>query len=628
MAITINTNTSAMVAQRNLSAASMKSAASLAKLSSGSRVPAAKDDAAAMAIGSRLNSEVVALRQAGLNAGQASSLLQIADGAMAQISDVVSRMQALAVQAKSGQLSSTERTILDTEFAQLQAEVDRIADDTKFNGTQLLAGATAVTSNVNDLNATASGEADNLLGEGFEDFIFTSSYGDGGVKVDYDGTTRAMTLTDILTGDKETVTVTSSTISAGDTEDVNFNNLGVTVRINSLFSKSTDIAPTDTATIDINANDIAITETITNGTLAISGDSITSVTGGDDSDPLKASDLDGVTITFGGGLDSTTDATATVAGATGNTSFSIKDGGSIDLSTTGTKTATFANGTGDEFVLSFDVDTTTDTNETVFTMALAADHTGAVEASSIELTDVDLGGTTTFLGDIDDATIAFDTSTASAAEGTITLNSVAFSSGNAGGSDVDLTSTGTKTLVMADANGNTISVQFNVTAAFDADDSLSIELKEMGQLVGAESATSSTAFDFQVGTGVTTAEDVISVTLNAVDATSLGIADGTIGIDGSDGTNAQAAITALETAVTTLNTARATVGAGQNRLDFASANIAVALENNAAAKSSLMDVDVSQEMTEFTSKQVLIQAGVSMLAQANQQPALLLRLLQ
>ena len=81
-------------------------------------------------------------------------------------------------------------------------------------------------------------------------------------------------------------------------------------------------------------------------------------------------------------------------------------------------------------------------------------------------------------------------------------------------------------------------------------------------------------------------------------------------------------------AVDTLNTARATVGAAQNRLEFASDNLATTIENTEAARSSLLDLDVASEMTMFTSKQILVQSGVSMLAQANQMPQALLKLFQ
>src|SRR3546814_8943017 len=84
-----------------------------------------------MAIGSRLNSEIQALRQASVNAGQASSMLQIADGAMARTSDILTRMKTLTVQASSDQLGNTERGMLDTEYQALLSEIDRIALDTE-----------------------------------------------------------------------------------------------------------------------------------------------------------------------------------------------------------------------------------------------------------------------------------------------------------------------------------------------------------------------------------------------------------------------------------------------------------------------------------------------------------------
>jgi flagellin len=85
---------------------------------------------------------------------------------------------------------------------------------------------------------------------------------------------------------------------------------------------------------------------------------------------------------------------------------------------------------------------------------------------------------------------------------------------------------------------------------------------------------------------------------------------------------------AISRAVDTLNNARADLGASQNRLEFAAANIATTLENTEAARSSLLDLDMASEMSRFTSRQILVQAGVAMLAQANQQPQALLKLLQ
>ena len=151
MALNLISNFAANVAHRNLVSTDMAASSSLAKLSSGTRVLSAADDAASLAIGSRLAAEIGAQRQASVNAGQAGSLLQIADGAYTVVNDILIRMKSLAVQSASGQLSSTERTILQSEFLALQNEVSRIANDTEFNGIKLISGSAT--------NATASSSA-------------------------------------------------------------------------------------------------------------------------------------------------------------------------------------------------------------------------------------------------------------------------------------------------------------------------------------------------------------------------------------------------------------------------------------------------------------------------------------
>lgn len=140
MALNVISNYAANVAHRHLQASDMQATASLAKLSAGTRVLSAKDDAASLAIGSRLSAEVAGLKQASVNAGQAVSMLQIADGAMAKVQDILVRMKTLAIQSGSGQLSGTERSMLDTEYQALLLEIDRIATDTDFSGTKLVDG--------------------------------------------------------------------------------------------------------------------------------------------------------------------------------------------------------------------------------------------------------------------------------------------------------------------------------------------------------------------------------------------------------------------------------------------------------------------------------------------------------
>ena len=140
MALSILSNTAANTAHRTLTQSDAMATRSLAKLSSGKRVIGAKDDAASMAIGARLNAEVEALKTATTNASQANSMLQIADGALATTDSILVRMKSLAVQASSENLSGTERGFIYEEFNSLRSEMDRIAADTEFNGIKLLRG--------------------------------------------------------------------------------------------------------------------------------------------------------------------------------------------------------------------------------------------------------------------------------------------------------------------------------------------------------------------------------------------------------------------------------------------------------------------------------------------------------
>jgi flagellin len=389
MALNIISNFAANVAHRNLTASDAEATSSVAKLSAGKRVLAAKDDAASLAIGSRLSAEVAGLKQAGVNAGQASSMLQIADGAMDKVNDILTRMKTLSVQSGSGQLSDTERGMLDTEFQSLKGEIDRIAEDTEFNGTQLVAG---------DVGATVNGASTGIEGVTLRGFDFSAA-------------------------------------TAATTADLVFT------------------------------------------------------------------------------------------------------------------------ATGEEFSIEID-----DGNGT-------ATFTGSIAEA-----DQSDGGTS-----MDATTVVELTSTSH--DGTV-LVSV--------GRDFD------------PATGDASAAE--VTVAAGATDQLSL--------------------DFKVGTGTNIQSDQINVSVGSLSTSSLGIA----GDDISSQDNADIASSNISAAIDALQTERANIGASQNRLDFAAANIATSQENQEAARSQLMDLDVAAEMSKFTSKQILVQAGTSMLAQANQLPQNLLSL--
>jgi len=136
-------NFTASLAHRHLRKTSVGLSFTMAQLASGKRVQSAKDDAAALAIGARLGAEVGGLRQARVNAGQVSSMLQVADGGLARTGDLLGRMKTLAVQAGNGALGATERNAINKEFQALSSEVGRIAADTDFGGTRLLDGSSS-----------------------------------------------------------------------------------------------------------------------------------------------------------------------------------------------------------------------------------------------------------------------------------------------------------------------------------------------------------------------------------------------------------------------------------------------------------------------------------------------------
>ncbi|WP_374652507.1 flagellin [Dongia sp.] len=150
----IATNTAANTALRYLNLNSSTESSSVAKLSSGSRITKASDDAAGLAVGVRLQSDVTVLQQASTNASHGMSVLQTADGGAARISDILQRMKTLASQSLSGAVTDDERAYINSEFTQLISEIGSIASGTRFNGESLLDGTTAFSTGVDFLLGT------------------------------------------------------------------------------------------------------------------------------------------------------------------------------------------------------------------------------------------------------------------------------------------------------------------------------------------------------------------------------------------------------------------------------------------------------------------------------------------
>jgi flagellin len=140
MGLRINTNVPSLVAQRNLRMTRGSLDRTLERLSSGSRINHAGDDAAGLAISESLRAQIRGLGQAERNAQDGISLVQVAESAMSEVSNILIRMRELGVQAASDTVGPQERKFLDTEFQQLMQEIDRIANSTEYNRVPLLNG--------------------------------------------------------------------------------------------------------------------------------------------------------------------------------------------------------------------------------------------------------------------------------------------------------------------------------------------------------------------------------------------------------------------------------------------------------------------------------------------------------
>ena len=137
---TINTNIAAMTAANSIKTNDRSMAVAMERLSTGLRINSASDDAAGLAISTKMTSQIRGLDAAARNANDAISMIQVADGAASEITDMLQRMRELTVQSSNGVNSTTDRANLDQEFVQLALAIDKIAETTEFNGRKILNG--------------------------------------------------------------------------------------------------------------------------------------------------------------------------------------------------------------------------------------------------------------------------------------------------------------------------------------------------------------------------------------------------------------------------------------------------------------------------------------------------------
>jgi len=140
MGLRITTNVAALNAQKNLGGTQRLMNNSMARLSSGMRINQAADDAAGLAISENLRAQIRGMRQANRNANDGISLVQVAEGSLNEVSNMLIRLRELGVQAASDTIGNTERKFLDVEYQQLKSEIQRVTESTNFNGYDLLNG--------------------------------------------------------------------------------------------------------------------------------------------------------------------------------------------------------------------------------------------------------------------------------------------------------------------------------------------------------------------------------------------------------------------------------------------------------------------------------------------------------
>lgn len=236
MAIRIQNNISSMNAQRNLSTSYANLSKSLERLSSGYRINKAADDAAGLAISQSLRGDIASLGIGSRNVSEANSLLQVAEGALDQIGNMLTRLKELATQASSAN-SEANLSKIDAEARELVSEIDRIANTTEYAGTKLIDGSYGITTNGKE--AALSG------GSGF-----VSASGMGASER-YTLTTNAASATGstltCTTGSMSETIINAGTPTGNDTKKIEFSNIGLSLTVNSCFTTANGMTGSITA---------------------------------------------------------------------------------------------------------------------------------------------------------------------------------------------------------------------------------------------------------------------------------------------------------------------------------------------------------------------------------------------
>jgi flagellin len=556
MVNSINTNTAAYFAQANIGIASNLASASVARLSSGNRIVRASDDVAALSIGTSLRTSVSTLKIARQNAAQGATLLQIADGALSQTTEILQRQKALAIQAGSGSLSATDRGFLDQEFQALTAELDRLASGTNFNGVNLIDGSLA---GANPLQSAANGTA---------------------VVGGFDAIGTAVTA----------VALTDGAGSVGDTTFIGDLSQGV-------WSVTSAASTGYAITFSINGSTYA-------GFIAdigATGTTVALTNGEGDIDLTLAADLTAADATF----------TEDAAGATAFQEALTEAFSGATAFANRTVLATDAAGAAGSAIEAADTNGTTLEGFTGAGVTLRSQYYSGDNLPTIS--DFRVVGT---FGVGTKLEVTIDGRTYRSAANTTATGIDAGDGFGDGNGVIDFFLDGDET-----TNAN----EYLKLTLTSVEGDVDIDTQEgMNGFINALNGVfgrSGGGLSFQVG-----ANSSDSLQVLVASATTAALYEGAT-LDVLTQETAETASDALTVALNAVSAIRAGVGAAQSRFNFAQANIDVAVQNQDAARAELLETDIALESTVYATAQVKLQAGISVLAQANQQLQSLLKLI-
>ena len=240
MGLRIQNNIAALNTHKNLAIADRGLSKSLERLSSGFRVNKASDDSAGLAISMRFRAQIKSLTQGASNASQAQSLLQVAEGAADQVTNILQRMKELATQAASDNTGATDRTKINNEITDLESEIDRIVNSTKYAGSTLIDGSFGATA-VSSVGALSSGN--DITAVDISGATAASTY-----TVTITTGTNFKTMSIEIGTTTQSITVSNDSITAGETKMLDFSLLNIKVTVNSNYDAAKTNGQTATAT--------------------------------------------------------------------------------------------------------------------------------------------------------------------------------------------------------------------------------------------------------------------------------------------------------------------------------------------------------------------------------------------